>query len=79
MITMSSSFAAREVLEIQTLGVGMAVAVAVDPSSVRGIMVPALMRLLGRANCRGPTTLPGRIARLGLYEQESMAEVPVAG
>ena len=77
MITVFSSFAAGDVLEIQTLGVGMAVAVAVDATLVRGIMVPALMRLLGRANWWAPPALQGWIAKLGLYERETVPEVPI--
>jgi len=77
MITVFSSFAAGDVLEIQTLGVGMAVAVAVDATLVRGIMVPALMRLLGRANWWAPRAVQGLIAKLGLYERETGPEAPV--
>jgi uncharacterized membrane protein YdfJ with MMPL/SSD domain len=78
MITVFSSFAAGDVLEIQTLGVGMAVAVAVDATLVRGIMVPALMRLLGRANWWAPPAVQGWIAKLGLYERETAPEVTAA-
>lgn len=78
MITVFSSFAAGDVLEIQTLGVGMAVAVAVDATLVRGIMVPALMRLLGRANWWAPAPLQGWIAKLGLYERETVPKTPAA-
>jgi len=75
MITVFSAFAAGDVLQIQTLGVGMAVAVAVDATLVRGIMVPALMRLLGRANWWAPSRLQGWVAKLGLYEPETVPEV----
>ncbi|MGH7611211.1 MAG: MMPL family transporter, partial [Candidatus Dormibacteria bacterium] len=68
MIAVFSAFALGHVLEIQTLGVGMAIAVAVDATLVRGIMVPALMRLLGRANWWAPGPVQGWVARLGLYE-----------
>jgi RND superfamily putative drug exporter len=53
----------------------MAVAVAVDATLVRGIMVPALMRLLGRANWWAPSRLQGWVAKLGLYEPETVPEV----
>lgn len=74
MITVFSAFAAGNVLEIQTLGVGMAVAVAVDATLVRGIVVPALMRLLGRANWWAPSGIQSWVARLGLYEPETAPE-----
>ncbi|MGW1990754.1 MMPL family transporter [Embleya sp. NPDC001921] len=47
---------------LKTVGVGLAVAVVVDATVVRGILVPALMRLTGRANWWAPT-LPRRRPR----------------
>jgi RND superfamily putative drug exporter len=76
MITVFAAFAVGHVLAIQTLGVGMAVAVAVDATLVRGIMVPALMRLLGRANWWAPRPVQGFVARLGLYEPEPAPDAP---
>ncbi len=73
MIAVFAAFALGHVLEIQTLGVGMAIAVAVDATLVRGIMVPALMRLLGRANWWAPRPVQGWVARLGLYEPSPAA------
>ena len=35
---------------VKALGVGMAVAVLLDATLVRGLLVPATMRLLGNAN-----------------------------
>ncbi|MGH7640892.1 MAG: MMPL family transporter, partial [Candidatus Dormibacteria bacterium] len=78
MIVVFGSFAAGDVLEIQTLGVGMAVAVAADATLVRGIIVPALMRLLGGANWWAPPTLQVWIARLGLYEPDPKLELEPA-
>jgi RND superfamily putative drug exporter len=76
MITVFSSFALGHVLEIQTLGVSMAVAVTVDATLVRGILVPALMRILGQANWWAPPAVQSWIARIGLYEREVVADVP---
>ncbi len=78
MITVFSSFAAGDVLEIQTLGVGMAVAVAVDATLVRGILVPALMRILGRANWWAPSAVQNWVAKLGLYDRATVPEVQVS-
>ncbi len=44
------AFALASVVTIKSIGVGMAVAVIVDATLVRALVVPALMRLLGRAN-----------------------------
>ena len=77
MIAVFGAFAMGHVLDIQILGLGMAVAVAVDASLVRGVMVPALMRLLGRANWWAPAGAQRLVARLGLYE--SAAPSPPTG
>ncbi len=69
MITVFAAFALGHVLDIQILGVGMAIAVAVDASLVRGVMVPALMRILGDANWWAPRGIRPWIARLGFYEE----------
>lgn len=45
---------------LKMVGVGLAVAVVVDATLVRGILVPSLMRLTGRANWWTPT-FPWRI------------------
>ncbi|HVA93217.1 MAG TPA: MMPL family transporter, partial [Chloroflexota bacterium] len=68
MITVFSAFALGHVLDIQILGVGMAIAVAVDATLVRGIMVPALMRILGELNWWAPSGVKALVARLGFYE-----------
>jgi RND superfamily putative drug exporter len=54
------AFALASVVTIKSIGVGMAVAVVVDASLVRALVVPALMRLLGRANWWAPRWLRGR-------------------
>ncbi|MGC0417360.1 MMPL family transporter [Embleya sp. AB8] len=49
---------------LKTVGVGLAVAVVVDATIVRGVLVPALMQLTGRANWWAPSlSLPRRRPR----------------
>ncbi|MFZ0919198.1 MAG: MMPL family transporter [Candidatus Dormiibacterota bacterium] len=60
------AFALASVVTIKSIGVGMAVAVIVDATLVRALVVPALMRLLGRANWWGPRWLQ----RPGPHNQE---------
>ncbi|GIE30904.1 membrane protein [Actinoplanes italicus] len=43
-------YATGEVMYLQMVGVGTAVAIIVDATIIRAILVPALMRLAGRAN-----------------------------
>ncbi|MEO3871501.1 MMPL family transporter [Nonomuraea sp. B12E4] len=61
-----AAYATAEVVFVQLLGVGMAVAVLVDATVVRAVLVPSLMRLAGPLNwwpggrARGRATTPGR-------------------
>jgi RND superfamily putative drug exporter len=54
------AFALASVVTIKSIGVGMAVAVIVDASLVRALVVPAVMRLLGTANWWAPRWLRRR-------------------
>jgi RND superfamily putative drug exporter len=60
MVAAFSGFIAGRVLGLQEFGVGLAVAVFVDATIVRAILVPALMAIFGRWNW----WLPSRAARL---------------
>jgi RND superfamily putative drug exporter len=62
MITVFVAFGLARVVTIKATGLGMAVAVLADSTLVRALVVPALMRLLGRANWWAPRwarRLPG--------------------
>jgi RND superfamily putative drug exporter len=50
LIVVLIGFGTASVLFVKQLGIGMAIAVAVDATIVRGLLVPATMRLLGRWN-----------------------------
>lgn len=50
MVTVFGSFAFAGVLPMQQLGLGMAVAIAIDATIVRLIIVPSAMKLLGKWN-----------------------------
>jgi RND superfamily putative drug exporter len=56
-VLVAGSFAFAEVVLIKTLGVGIAVAVALDATIVRALLVPATMRLLGDWNWWMPRAL----------------------
>ncbi|TDC92728.1 MMPL family transporter [Actinomadura sp. 7K507] len=60
MVAVFLGFAADPGLVIKQMGVGLAVAVALDATIVRLVLVPATMSLLGRANW----WLPGPLARV---------------
>jgi RND superfamily putative drug exporter len=66
-------FSASGITFIKLLGVGMIVALLVDATVVRILLVPATMRLLGRANWWAPGPLGRLYARYGISEQEAEA------
>jgi RND superfamily putative drug exporter len=71
MVSVFSAFVLADEVTIKSIGVGMAIAVAIDASIVRVTLVPAVMRLLGPWNWWAPGPL-GRIAeRVGFSHVES--------
>ena len=66
MVTVFAAFALAEVITIKSIGVGMAIAVAVDATIVRVLLVPATMRLMGSWNWWAPGILGRFVDRLGL-------------
>jgi RND superfamily putative drug exporter len=63
MVAVFSVFATLSFVDVKTLGVGLAFAVLVDATVVRGILVPAAMTLLGERSWYLPRWLgwlPGR-------------------
>ncbi len=66
MIAVFLSFGLSQVVIIKAVGVGMGVAVALDATLVRVLLVPATMRLLGRANWWEPRWLHALRVALGL-------------
>ncbi len=50
MVAVFSIFATLSMVEMQQLGIGLAVAIAIDATLVRLLLLPSLMTVLGRAN-----------------------------
>jgi RND superfamily putative drug exporter len=61
-------FAAGELLTIKEVGLGMAIAVVLDATVVRMLLVPATMKLMGRWNWWAPPVLRRLHDRVGLAE-----------
>jgi putative drug exporter of the RND superfamily len=61
MVVVFGSFVTANVLELKQFGLGLALAIAIDATLIRLILVPALMRLFGARNWWLPTL--GRRAR----------------
>lgn len=57
MIVVFSAFVAAESSPLEQIGLGLAVAVLVDATAVRMLLVPAVMTILGRANWWAPGVL----------------------
>jgi uncharacterized membrane protein YdfJ with MMPL/SSD domain len=62
------AFATSEIIFIKQLGVGTALAVLIDATIVRALLVPSLMRLLGDRNWWAPRPLARLHRRIGLSE-----------
>ncbi|TDB97542.1 MMPL family transporter [Actinomadura sp. 7K534] len=78
-IVVIGAFATSGITFIKMVGVGMVIAIVLDATVVRGLLVPATMRLLGRANWWAPGPLAGLYRRYGIREGDSPASpVPPA-
>ncbi len=73
MVAVFAAFAMSSITSIKALGVTMSLAVLIDATIVRGLLVPAFMRIMGRVNWWAPAWLQRTVARLGLYEVGSPA------
>jgi RND superfamily putative drug exporter len=57
MVAVFLAFGLADVVLIKSIGLGLAIAVAIDATLVRALIVPAVMRLLGRTNWWAPRPL----------------------
>jgi uncharacterized membrane protein YdfJ with MMPL/SSD domain len=78
MVAVFAAFGMSSITSIKALGVTMSLAVLIDATIVRGLLVPAFMRIMGRVNWWAPAWLQRAVARLGLYETGSQAADPGA-
>ncbi|HKB29244.1 MAG TPA: MMPL family transporter, partial [Streptosporangiaceae bacterium] len=76
LIIVIGAFSASGIGFIKLLGVGMIIALVIDASVVRVLLVPATMRLLGRANWWAPRPLRRVYARYGIREGEPAGAEP---
>ncbi|HYS34129.1 MAG TPA: MMPL family transporter [Pseudonocardiaceae bacterium] len=79
MVAVFLGFAAGDVLTIKEIGVGMAVAIVVDATVVRSLLVPAIMTLMGRWNWWKPGRPRRDTARIVDQAPQQPAPVPVRG
>jgi RND superfamily putative drug exporter len=74
LLVVIGAFSLSGITFIKMIGVAMLIAIVVDATIVRVLLVPATMRLLGRANWYAPGPLRKLYARYGI--RESDGDVP---
>ncbi len=77
-VVVVGAFATSGITFIQMIGVGLAVAVVIDATVVRALLVPATMRLLGRWNWWAPAPMAWFWERYGLRESDPVPQVAPA-
>jgi uncharacterized membrane protein YdfJ with MMPL/SSD domain len=73
-VVVTASFVTAEVVLIKALGLGIAIAVAIDASIVRSLVVPATMRLVGEWNWWLPSWLERVLPSSPFDESEPLPE-----
>jgi RND superfamily putative drug exporter len=71
-----AAFATGESLEMKAVGVGLTLAILLDATVVRTLLVPSTMKLLGRWNWWAPKPLRALHAKFGLSEPGEATPVP---
>lgn len=79
MVGVFGAFALAEVVIIKAVGLGQAIAIAIDATLVRALVVPSTMRLLGDVNWWAPRPLARLYRRLGLAETSVEPAPPETG
>jgi RND superfamily putative drug exporter len=77
LLVVIGAFSTSGITFIKVIGVAMAIAIVVDATVVRVLLVPATMRLLGRANWWAPGPLSRVYARYGIRESDGEPPAPV--
>ena len=76
LIVVIGAFSLSGITFIKLIGVAMIIAILVDATVVRALLVPATMRLLGPANWWAPGPLARVYRRYGIGEAETPAPLP---
>ena len=78
MVVVFGGFMLADIVIIKSMGFGLALAVLIDATVVRGLLVPATMRLMGRWNWWAPGPIKALVDRLGLGHAETPHPATVA-
>jgi trehalose monomycolate/heme transporter len=79
LVIVVGAFSASGITFIKLMGVGMIIALVVDATIIRVLLVPATMRLLGPANWWAPRPLRRLYARYGISEGDGAGGEPGGG
>jgi RND superfamily putative drug exporter len=74
MVAVFAAFGTADLIVIKSLGIGMAIAVLLDATIIRVLLVPATMRLLGHRAWWAPSRLAWISGRLGFSHVETNYE-----
>jgi len=74
LIIVVGAFATSGIVFVKMIGLGLVIAIAIDATVVRALLVPATMRLLGRANWWAPAPMARWWQRYGFRENEPAVE-----
>jgi RND superfamily putative drug exporter len=73
------AFISSHIIVVQEIGLGVALAILMDATLVRGLLVPAMMNLLGNLNWWAPKPLQRLWLQIGLREASEEAVAVPAG
>ncbi|HVX44805.1 MAG TPA: MMPL family transporter [Mycobacteriales bacterium] len=76
LVVVIGAFSTSDIIILKMLGVGMVVAIVVDATLVRALLVPATMRLLGHLNWWAPAPLRRLYDRIGMREEATPEAEP---
>jgi RND superfamily putative drug exporter len=79
MIGVFAVFATLSTLDMKQLGVGLAVAILIDATIIRAVVLPSIMTLLGDANWWAPRWLRGNTAKHATPTPEEERELTPVG
>ncbi|MEY9966436.1 RND superfamily putative drug exporter [Streptacidiphilus sp. MAP12-16] len=77
MVVVFAGFSTGSMLDIKEIGLALAVAILVDATLVRMLLVPATMTLFGKLNWWAPAWLRRLHARFGLRENQTLPALAV--
>ena len=78
LVVVIGAFATSGIVFIKMIGIGMVIAIIIDATLVRALLVPATMRLMGKWNWWAPAPLARFWARHGFRETDDAVTLPDA-